>query len=236
MKRFISSFVLILVIIGLIIGLVYTGKSIVKKNTEIAKLNQEITDLKGTISTLNNTIEKLQDNTSTTDTTPAVENKEEEKESVKIAFDAQKISNLEDQMSVIQDISDSMNIININVDVESNSLLVNINKDLAKLVYGYTGDGQTHTVAGFSQKIVDAKIAMVGTSSKDLKVVLLMEDGSVKYLEISSILDGSYTVQTIAEEKDYVQLVKVVIKTQDNTRYGIVGIKNDGTNKIIKFN
>lgn len=236
MKRFISSFVLILVIIGLIVGLVYTGKSIVNKNTEIAKLNQEVTDLRSQVTTLNSTIEKLQDKNGAGDNTPVIETPVEEKEDVKIAFDTSKITNIEDQMTVTQDISDSMDIISINVDTESNALVVNINKDLAKLVYGYTGDGQTHTVAGFSQKIVDAKISIVGTSSKDLKVVLLMEDGSIKYLEIANILDGSYTVQTIAEEKDYVQIVKVAIKTQDSTRYGIVGIKNDGTNKIIKFN
>ena len=235
MKRFISSFVLILVIIGLIIGLVYTGKCIVNKNAEIARLNQEVSNLQGQVTTLNDTIEKLQDKTNT-DNTPVIEPKEEEKEKTKAVFDSSKITNLEDQMTVTQDISDSMDIISINVDVESNALNININKELAKLIYGYTGDGQTHTVAGFSQKIMDAKIAMVGTTSKDLKVVLLMEDGSIKYIEISSILDGSYTVQTIADEKDYTSIAKVVIKTQDNTRYGIVGIKEDGTNKIIKFN
>lgn len=233
MKRFISSFVLILVIIGLIIGLVYTGKTIINKNAEIARLNQEISNLQGQVSTLNGTIEKLQDKTNT-DNTPVIEPKEEEKG--KAVFDSSKITNLEDQMTVTQDISDSMDVISINVDVESNALNININKELAKLVYGYTGEGQTHTVAGFSQKVMDAKVAMVGNSLKDLKVVLLMEDGSIKYLEIASILDGSYTVQTIAEEKEYLSIAKVVIKNQDVTRYGIVGIKEDGTNKIIKFN
>ena len=32
MKKFISTFILIVIIIGLIIGLVYTGKNIVRKN------------------------------------------------------------------------------------------------------------------------------------------------------------------------------------------------------------
>ncbi len=237
MKKFISTFILIVIIIGLIIGLVYTGKNIVRKNTEIAKLNQEITDLKGTVATLNNTIEKLQDNTEKSQVPTETEQKEEVVvENGKAVFNVDKITNKQEGTTISQDISDSNNVLSVNVDTQANALVININRELAKLMYGYTGDGQTHTVAGFSQNIVDAKLAIVGNTTKDLKVVLLMEDGSIKYIDIDNILDGSYNVKTVAEEKDYVKIEKVTIKNADTTRYGIVGIKNDGTNTIISFN
>lgn len=238
MKKFISTFLLLVIIIGLIIGLVYTGKSIVKKNTEIAKLNQEIVDLKATVSTLNNTIEKLQDGSKNSQVPEQIDEKEEKEiiETGKAVFSVDKITNKQEGTTITQDISDSNNILSINVDTQTNSLVININRELAKLMYGYTGDGQTHTVAGFSQNIADACLAIVGNTTKDLKVVLLMDDGSIKYIDIENILDGSYNVKTIAEEKDYVKLVKVSIKNEDTTRYGIVGIKNNGVNTVISFN
>ena len=215
MKKFISTFILIVIIIGLIIGLVYTGKNIVRKNTEIAKLNQEITDLKGTVATLNNTIEKLQDNTEKSQVPTETEQKEEVVvENGKAVFNVDKITNKQEGTTISQDISDSNNVLSVNVDTQANALVININRELAKLMY----------------------VAIVGNTTKDLKVVLLMEDGSIKYIDIDNILDGSYNVKTVAEEKDYVKIEKVTIKNADTTRYGIVGIKNDGTNTIISFN
>ena len=63
-----------------------------------------------------------------------------------------------------------------------------------------------------------------------------MEDGTIKYINISNILDRSYTVQTLGEDKDFVQIIKVTIEdSNNNISYGIVGVKKDGTNKLIIF-
>ena len=130
-----------------------------------------------------------------------------------------------------------MSVLSISVNVQDNSLTLNLDKELAKLIYGYNGEGESHTIAGFSQKIEDAQIAIAGANQKDLKVVLLMEDGAVKYIDIDSILDKSYTVKTIADSKDYVKLVKVTIKDEEsaNVKYGIAAMKKDGTCNIINF-
>ena len=128
MKKFISTFILIVIIIGLIIGLVYTGKNIVRKNTEIAKLNQEITDLKGTVATLNNTIEKLQDNTEKSQVPTETEQKEEVVvENGKAVFNVDKITNKQEGTTISQDISDSNNVLSVNVDTQANALVININ-------------------------------------------------------------------------------------------------------------
>ena len=47
-----------------------------------------------------------------------------------------------------------MGVLSVSVDTEQNTLTLDLDKNLAKLVYGYTGEGETHTIAGFSKKIV----------------------------------------------------------------------------------
>lgn len=231
MKKFIAMFVLILVIIMLVIGLGYSCKIIVNKNNEIGILTQENNDLKNTITTLNNTIEKLQD------TDNEKEEVKDEGSDVSFLFDESKLLNKDEKTKVTQEISDSMSVLSISVDTENNTLILDLDKQLAKLIYGYTGESESHTIAGFSQRINDAQVAIVGTTLKDLKAILLMEDGTIKSIGIDNILDKSYTVKTISEEKDYVKIIKVVIKDEEkaDVKYGIVGIKKDGTSKIINF-
>lgn len=229
MKKFISIIVLILVIIGLVIGLGYSWNLIINKDKQISALNQENTDLKNTITNLNNTIENIQQDSKVEEKNDAIV------EESNTFFDESKIENKQDSTNVVEDISDFMGVLSVSVDTEQNTLTLDLDKNLAKLVYGYTGEGETHTIAGFSKKIVDAKIAIVGTEQKDLKVVLLMEDGSIKYIDINNILDKSYTVKTIEDSKDYVKILKVKIKDEQkgSIKYSIIALKKDGTSKIL---
>ena len=229
MKKFISIIVLILVIIGLVIGLGYSWNLIINKDKQISALNQENTDLKNTITNLNNTIENIQQDSKVEEKNDAIV------EESNTFFDESKIENKQDGTNVVEDISDFMGVLSVSFDTEQNTLTLDLDKNLAKLVYGYTGEGETHTIAGFSKKIVDAKIAIVGTEQKDLKVVLLMEDGSIKYIDINNILDKSYTVKTIEDSKDYVKILKVKIKDEQkgSIKYSIIALKKDGTSKIL---
>jgi hypothetical protein len=207
---------------------------VISKNNEILALTQENKDLKETITSLNTMIEKLQTNEDKEN-----DEKQEinENEDLNLVFDENKVLNKEDNTKIIQDISDNMKVLNVSVNTESNYLTLNLDKELAKLIYGYTGDGESHTITGFSQKIVDAQVLISGKTYNDLKVVMLMEDGSIKYINIENIIDESYTVKTVAESKDYVKIIKVIIKNEDNSelKYGIVGIKNDGTSTLINL-
>ncbi len=232
MKKFISIFVLILVIIGLTIGIVFSCKTIVNKNSEIAALEQKNKDLESAIKELNLRIEKMQD---TEDS--KVEENTSKKEEISILFDETKISNKQENERVFEDISDSMSVLSIKVNSESNSLVIDLDKELSRLIYGYTEEVESHTITGFSQKIVDAKIAIVGNDIKDLKVIILMEDGTVKYISIDNILDKSYNVKSVSDSKGYIKITKVVIQNQENTelKYGIVGIRADGTIDIVNF-
>lgn len=232
MKKFMYIIVLILVIIGLVIGLGYSCNVIIDKDKEIVTLTQENTDLKDTITTLNNTIESLQDNANE----KKVEDTKKDEE-VDIVFDESKILNKEENTKVIQEISDTMSVLSINVNTEDNTLIINLDKELAKLIYGYTGEGESHTITGFSQKIVDAQIAIVGSGLKDLNVIMLTEDGTIKYIGIDNILDKSYTIKTVADSKDYMRIIKVTIKDEEkaSVKYGIAAIKKDGTCNLINI-
>ena len=229
MKKFISIFVLILAIIALTVGLVLAFKTIVNKDNEIIRLSQENLDLKENIESLNSTIENLKN----------LENNEQSSTSLSPiinSFDQSKIINKEEGTTITQNISDYTGVLSVSVDQNSNSLNINLDSELAKLIYGYSYNEYSHTITGFSQKIIDAQIVILGSNYEGLKVVLLMEDGTIKYINISNILDRSYTVQTLDEDKDFVQIIKVTIAdSNNNISYGIVGVKKDGTNKIIEF-
>lgn len=231
MKKFISIFVLILVVICLVLGLVVSCKSIINKDKEIVKLIQENEDLKNTINTLNTTIDSLKSS----------DNKEQETDStsdiINDSFDANKIVNKDENTTVTKDISDSNSLIEVSVDSKNNNLNINLNTELIRLIYKKVISEYNHTITGFSQKINDAQVAIIGDDFKDLNLVLLMDEGTIKYISIDNILDGSYTVKTLDKEKDFVRIIKVNIeKSQDGTlKSGIVGIKKDGTNMLINF-
>lgn len=231
MKKFISIFVLILVVICLVLGLVVSCKSIINKDKEIVKLIQENEDLKNTINTLNTTIDSLKSS----------DNKEQETDStsdiINDSFDANKIINKDENTTVTKDISDSNSVIEVSVDNKNNNLNINLNTELIRLIYKKVISEYNHTITGFSQKINDAQVAIIGDDFKDLNLVLLMDDGTIKYISIDNILDGSYTVKTLDKEKDFVRIIKVNIEnSQDGTlKSGIVGIKKDGTNMLINF-
>ena len=231
MKKFISIFVLILVVICLVLGLVVSCKSIINKDKEIVKLIQENEDLKNTINTLNTTIDSLKSS----------DNKEQETDNtsdiINDSFDANKIINKDENTTVTKDISDSNSVIEVSVDNKNNNLNINLNTELIRLIYKKVISEYNHTITGFSQKINDAQVAIIGDDFKDLNLVLLMDDGTIKYISIDNILDGSYTVKTLDKEKDFVRIIKVNIEnSQDGTlKSGIVGIKKDGTNMLINF-
>ncbi len=230
MKKYISTFVLVILVLVLVGGLGYSLNIIIKKDKEIVRLGSENLELRDSIKNLNDNIEKKQNEENI-----KVEEEIKQNKKIDIVFNENNISNKKENMKIYQDISDSMSVLSINVDTENNSLIIDLNKELAKLIYGYTDKVDSHTITGFSQKIVDAQITIIGDDKNDLNVVLLMEDGTVKYLSIDNILDKSYTVKSITDYKGYVKITKVIIENKDGVKYGIVGIKGDGTSDIIEF-
>lgn len=222
MKRYISIFVLVILVIALVISVIFCGNKIVKKNNEIVKLTQENKDLKDVINNLNDTIEKIQDNSKDTNIT------------LNYSFDESKIENKKDNETIIEDISEDNGTINASVDTLENNVYITVDSKMANLIYGYNGEDISKTLVGFNNKIVDIKIGIDGKVSSDLKVVMLMNDGAIKYVTIADILNGSFNIKTLNNDK-YIKLSKVIIKTDGSERNGFVGIKLDGSAKIIEF-
>lgn len=222
MKRYISILVLVVLVIALGIGIIFCGNKIVQKNNEIVKLNQENKDLKDTINTLNDTIEKIQDNS------------QDNNISINYNFDESKVENKKDGETIIEDISQDNGTISASVDTIENNVYITLDSKMANLVYGYNGQDISKTLVGFNNKVIDIKIGIDGEASNDLKVVMLMNDGAVKYVTIADILNGSFNIKTLNADR-YVKISKVIIKDEVSQRSGFVGIKLDGSAKIIEF-
>lgn len=238
MKKHFSTLILLLLVIGLIFGCVYTLKLVVSRGNQIAALQQENQDLKQAIIELNNRIEDLQDSKvikpeSNTETQEPVV----EKTTVSIVpvLDTTKVNGIEEGTVLTEKLYDSNNIISVSADNASNTITINLNADMARQVYGYNGQSDTHTIAGLSTKVADVKIMSVGNNASDVKVMLLMEDGTIKYVNISSILDKTYSVQAVPELTDVVKIAEVNMTKEDKTTYGVVALKADGTSTIIKW-
>jgi len=105
--------------------------SVINKNNEITALEQKNKDYEEGIKELNSKIEKMQD---------TEDNKTEEnnssKEDISILFDENKISNKKENIKVSQDISDTMSVLSVNVNTETNYLIINLDKELSNLIYG----------------------------------------------------------------------------------------------------
>lgn len=232
MKKHFSTLILLLLVIGLIMGCGYSLKLVISRGNQIAALQQENQDLKQAIAELNNKVEDLQDSQVIQKTENVIEKTEVR---VVPVLDTTKISNLDEGVTLTERIYDSNNIISISAENASSTVTISLNADMARQVYGYNGQSDTHTIAGFSEKIADAKIMTTGTTSNDVKVMLLMADGTVKYIPMTAILDQSYTVQTVPDLTNVVKLSEVNISKDNTTSFGIVALKADGTAIVLKW-
>lgn len=242
MKKHISTFVLLLVVAGLITALVYTGKSLIQKNTEIAVLKQQNEDLTKSVTDLNNKIESLQDekiNNETIDKEVDNEKETTEKE-VKYmtpSLDVEKITNKTEGAKISESIYANSGVVNVTVDNDAKSLNVVLDALIAKQVYGYNGQSENHTIAGLSEKIIDVKILNSGKGANTLKIIILTESGKVKYIDIANILDKSYTIKSVDNVENIVRITGISIENSENNdiNYGVVAIQADGTATILAF-
>lgn len=235
MKRYISMIVLIIFVIALVGALGYSCNEIIKKDKQIAVLNQEITGLKDTIKEINNRVENIQDEQEKVEEEVPVEDEKTDEKTTLDAFNQENLTNKEEGANVYTRLSDENNVIGIEVDGRNNSLKISTYAEAAKLFFGYTGESEVHTVAGFNSKIVDARIMATGNTPDGIKVVLLMEDGTVKYITIGSILNKAYTVNNVSNVEGIVRLTEVVIEKEMETKMAVVGMKLDGTAIILEW-
>ena len=231
MKRYISTFILLVLVICLVIALGFSLKVVIQKDKDIATLTQENTDLKNTVENLNNTINNLQSSNKEKE-----EPKNEEITSDNLVlFDESKLENKEENTSVVPRIYATNNILSVSVDNKNKALTLDLNAELARQVYGYAGQNDEHTIAGLNKNIVDVKIVATGNSASGLKVVMLMEDGTVRYISMSSILDKTYAINDIANLNNVVRLYEVTVSTSDEVSSNVVAVRKDGSSSLIKW-
>ncbi len=233
MKKYISIFVLIIVIILLFICIGYSFKLVVQKDKDLAILTQQNKDLNETISELNRKIESFQDEHQEQE-----DKKPDENSSIIIpAFDENNIINKPENTTIVEHIYANNGLLNVNVDNENNSLNIILDSQMARQIYGYNGQTENHTIAGISDKIIDAKIVSTGNDANGVKIVILLKNGTVKYIDIDSILNRVYNVKIVSNAEDIVSFVEVSVKNTENndTSFAVAGIKKDGSVVIFNF-
>lgn len=234
MKKYISTIVLIIIVILLVIGLGYSFKLVIRKDKDLAVLSQQNKDLNETISNLNGKIETLQDE----------QEKQEEKEPTENnnivnipILDKEKIINKPENTNIEENIYANNGVLSVNVDNDSNSLNIVLDGQLARQIYGYKGQTENHTIAGISDKIIDAKIVSTGKDANSIKVVILLKNGTVKYVDIDSILNKIYNVKTVSNAENIASIVEITMTNNENneTLFAVAGIKTDGSAVIFNF-
>lgn len=233
MKRYIAMMVLIIFVIVLVGLLGFSCNKIIQKNKQIDMLTEEVNELKNTMIELDKKVENNEEDKEEIQQ-PIVE----PEEPLKIDLGAFKQENLKERdesTTVYTRILDENNVIGIEVDGRSNSLNISTYAEAAKLFFGYTGTNDVHTITGFGEKIVDARILATGNTPNGIKVVLLMENGSVKYIKIGDILNKTYTVNTVENATDIIRIVEVMVEKDGASMVQVVGLQQDGTAIILKW-
>ena len=219
MKKNISILTLVIFLILLVLSLGYCIKKINNSKQYINTLEQRNNELSGTIVNL--------------ETDMSNKDKEEAKVSIPV-FDNSKIENIQEGMDALERMYETSS--GITVSVIDNSLAINLYAEAAGNAFGYTGDDLYHVVTGFNKKIIDIKVIHAGPGEESLKIIMLMEDGVIKYIPISNILDNSFTVLTVKNAENIIRLVKVDVSIEKTNRYiDIVGIRPDGTAILLEW-
>ena len=115
------------------------------------------------------------------------------------------------------------------------NVYVMMHKDLfteAETYFYYNGDPITYESDVIDKEIVQVLVSGYGSACK---VLFLMEDGTVRYIEGNDIIKRDFTLRNIDNLKDVVRLQKATF-TRNNGGATIlaVAVMSDGTSKVIE--
>ena len=119
----------------------------------------------------------------------------------------------------------------IDVLVNDNKFTVRTNDD-AETYFYYNGDPVIYESNELDKEVVQVMVCGYGSSCK---VLFLMQDGTVKYIEGSSIIKRDFTLHDIDNLKDVVRLQKAVF-SRNNGGINImaVAVMSDNSSKVIE--
>ena len=119
----------------------------------------------------------------------------------------------------------------IDVFVNDNKFTISTT-DEAETYFYYNGDPITYESDVIDKEIVQVLVSGYGSACK---VLFLMEDGTVRYIEGNDIIKRDFTLRNIDNLKDVVRLQKATF-TRNNGGATIlaVAVMSDGTSKVIE--
>lgn len=220
MKKNIVIIILIVVILGLTGGLIFSVYKLSNKNNELNTVTQEANELR----------EKVQNST------PIVEEvKEEEKSEIKVipAIDSNNITSFDGTK-----ISPTITIFPINsnssgitLNLSGKKIQIYVNR--AEAVNSFMEVAQNDVskeLDEFDANIVQYGIMATGQAPGGEKIMILLDDGNVYYLNGSDVVKGDFTVHKVEYLSDIARLSSANISSPDGPGYiGIVAQKIDGS-------
>ncbi len=215
MKKNIVIIILIIVILGLTGGLIFSIYKLSNKNNELSAVTQEVDELR----------EKVENSA------PAVE---EEKEEVKVipAIDSNNITSYDGTKinPIINLYPSNSSSAGILLSYSSNKVRINVNRAEAVNYYMEVAQNDVYKeLDEFDANIVQLSIMATGQAPGGEKIMILLDDGNVYYLNGSDVVKGDFTVHKVEYLSDIVRLSSANISSPDGMGYiGIIAQKIDG--------
>ncbi len=119
----------------------------------------------------------------------------------------------------------------IDVFVNDNKFTIRTN-DYAETFFYYNGDPIVYESDTLDEDVVQVMICGYGSSCK---VLFLMEDGTIRFIEGSNIIKGDFTLNNVDDLKDVVRLQKsVFLRNNGGMTVMPIAVMSDNSSKVIE--
>lgn len=211
-----KNIVLIIIILVLILGLVGTIVATISMYNKNNDLKDEITSKSQEIEQLNTQINQLNENLNT------------EEEFKHKLFDVTELGN--ENLNVMPTATGD-NHLHAYVDGQGNAFVSVVSNDYFK--YPEASYGKEYKIEGTSGKVYNTKVMMMGQGGSGT-VFMIMEDGTVEYLDNSKISEGKFVSAGKLEGLEkVVDLVQVSCTTPGPGWIGVAAIDVDGNLTLV---
>lgn len=208
MKKNIALLFMILLFVATTISTIYLFSKNIDKTKEIEALNQKIIENQKEYET-------------------NLANVKEEEKIILPVFDANKVINKTDDMSISLAANTKLGI-QVRLDEEGKVKVRIIDSMYIQDFKGNTNE--EYEVEGISGKVVDVNIYNQGNGINP-QIVMLLEDGTVEYVNMVELKNGKYiSAGKVSGVDNIVKIVEVSFGIAEGSGgINIAGIKNDGT-------
>ncbi len=218
MRKHIPMIVVCIFLIGSIVLCVFCIKTIVKNKNSINELNIKLNLAKEDYDKLSKEYDEFKE---------SVNSKEEKV--LPAILDESKMDYDKNIYSLLRSLHDQSS--GISISIIDKKVMLATNSEAEQYFY-YTGEQIQHEIELNDKKAVQVMICGYGSSCK---AFILMEDGTLKYIEGNSIIKQDFTLHDVEGVEDVVRIQKALFQRANGGGVILpVAVKGDGTSKVIQ--